>query len=163
VTQRWIPAEPDEAAYPEPPGGGIVVALLGGLATAGSVFLVFAPPLVLVWLAIAAILTGAIVRRGIHVLTATVAAITPAIVTFVSAQCLTGMWGWLIAGLVLMATLLLVGTPIGFGIGRLLRSRIARAYVMIRGVLAVTAVLSLAGWVVVIANALVPGECPPPP
>lgn len=162
VTQRWIQAEPDEAAFPEPPGGGIIVAALGGLATAGSVFLVFAPPLVLVWLAVASILTGAAVRRGVHFVTTTIAAFAPVAVTFVSAQCLTGMWGWLIAGLVLFAVMLLVGTPIGFGLGRLLRGQISRAFVVVRGVLAVTALLSLAGWIVVIVNVLVPGECPPP-
>jgi hypothetical protein len=156
------PVEPDEAAFPEPPGGGIAVAIMGGLAAAGSVFLVFAPPLVLVWLAVAAILTGIATRRGVHFVTATFTAVAPAVATFVTAQCLTGVWGWLLAALVLFAALLLVGTPVAFGIGRLLRSRLARWYVGIRSILLVTGVLSAIGWAIVIGNALVPGECPAP-
>ncbi len=154
--------EPDEAAFPDPPGGGFAVAIAGGLSAAGSVFLVFAPPLVAVWLVAAAILAGVATRRGVHFVTATFAAIAPAIATFFSAQCLTGVWGWLLAGLVLFAALLLVGTPVGFGIGRLLRPRLARWYVAIRAVLFVTAVLSVIAWAIVIANALMPGECPAP-
>jgi hypothetical protein len=135
---------------------------MGGLSAAGSVFLVFAPPLILAWLAVSTILTGAATRRGVHFVTATFAAIAPVIATFFTAQCLTGSWGWLLAALVLFAALLLVATPVGFGIGRLLRSRLARWYVAIRAVLLVTAVLSAIGWGIVIANALVPGECPAP-
>lgn len=157
------PAEPDEAAYPEPPGGGIAVALLGGLAASGSVFLVFAPPLVLVWLAVVTILTGASTRRGVHFVTATVGAIAPAIATFFAAQCLTGVWGWMMAGLVLFTALLLVGTPAGFGIGRLLRSRLAGWYFAIRSIVIMTGVLSAIAWGLVIGSALMPGECPTPP
>jgi hypothetical protein len=118
------------------------------------------PPLVPVWLVVATILTGVATRRGVHFVTTTFAAIAPLVATFFTAQCLTGFWGWLLAGLVLFAALLLVGTPVGFGIGRLLRSRLARWYVAIRSVLLVTAVLSAIGWALVIANALMPGECP---
>jgi hypothetical protein len=162
MTTSSTTPEPDEAAFPEPPGGGFAVAVMGGLSAAGSLFLVFAPPLVLAWLAVAAILTGAAVRRGTHVVTVTVAAIAPAVATFVVAQCLTGMWGWLLAGIVVLAVLLLLGTPIGFGIGRLLRSRLAGGYTIIRAILLVTAFLSALGWGLVIGNALAPGVCPAP-
>ena len=165
MTTQWSTIrepEPDEAAFPDPPGGGVLLALAGGLSAAGSMFLVFAPPRVLAWLAVAAVLTGIGVRRGTHFLTATLAAVAPAALTFAVAQCLTGPWGWLLAGIVLFAALVLVGTPLGFGIGRLLRSRLARWYGIIRWVLLVTAVLSGIGWGIVIGNALVPGTCPPP-
>ena len=136
---------------------------MGGLSAAGSVFLVFAPPLVPVWLVTAAILTGIATRRGVHFVTATFAAIAPAVITFFTAQCLTGYWGWLLAALVLFAALLLIGTPIGFGIGRLLRGRLAGRYVVIRAILLVTAILSAIGWGIVIGNAILPGACPAGP
>jgi hypothetical protein len=165
MATQWttLDREPDEAAFPEPPGGGIAVALMGGLSAAGSVFLAFAPPLVPVWLVVAAILTGAATRRGVHFVTATFAAIAPAVITFFTAQCLTGYWGWLLAALVLFAAMLLVGTPVGFGIGRLLRGRLAGRYTVIRPILLVTAILSILGWGIVIANAIAPGECPAGP
>jgi hypothetical protein len=165
MTTQWttLDREPDEAAFPEPPGGGIAIALLGGLSAAGSVFLVFAPPLVPVWLTVAAILTGVATRRGVHFVTTTFAAIAPVIVTFFTAQCLTGYWGWLLAALVLFAAMLLLGTPIGFGIGRLLRERFAGGYLVIRAILLVTATLSAIGWGIVIGNAIVPGACPAGP
>jgi hypothetical protein len=162
MSTTWPTAdgESDEAAFPDPPGGGILVAIAGGLSAAGAMFLVFAAPLVFVWLVVAAILTGIATRRAIHLVTATVAAIAPAAATFVFVQCLTGAWGWLLAGIVLFAAICVVGVPLGFAVGRLLRGRLARWYPGIRGVLVVTAVLSAIGWAIVIGNAIAPGECP---
>ena len=157
------PSEPDEAEFPEPPGGGLALAATGGLATAGAVFFVWAPPLVLVWLAFASIVTGALVRQGRHVFTVTIAAIAlPLIASFV-ATCLTGIWGWLVVGIFAYAVLLGVGTPIGFAVGRLLRSRLARGFTILRAILLVTAFLAALGWGVVIGNAIMPGSCPTAP
>jgi len=155
-------AIPDEAAFPEPEGGGLALALLGGLAAAGSLFFMALPPLALGWLALATILTGGAVRRGLHVVTVTVAALAPAVATFALVQCVTGAWGWILAGIVLFAGLLLVATPLGFGLGRLLRSRLAGRYRVVRVVLLVTAVLSAVGWGFVIGNAVAPGSCRTP-
>lgn len=163
MTSGLIPREPDEAEFPEPPGGGLAVALTGGLATAGAVFFVWAPPLVIVWLAFASVVSGITVRQGRHVFTTTIAAVALPMVASFGATCLSGMWGWLVVGIFVYAVLLAIGTPIGFGIGRLLRPRLAGGYPIFRAILVLTAVLSALGWGVVIGNALMPGSCPPAP
>ena len=163
MTTRWTTpdGEPDEAEFPDYPGGGIAVAVAGGLSAAGAIFLAFAGPLVVVWLVAAALLTGVAVRRAIHLVTATAAAILPAIATFTFVQCLTGAWGWVLAGIVLFAGISILAVPLGFAIGRLARSRLVRWYVPIRGILVISAIVSAIGWAIVIANAIFPGECPP--
>ena len=119
MTSSLIPREPDGAEFPEPPGGGLALAVTGGLATAGAVFLIWAPLLVLVWIAVASILTGIVVRQGRHVFTITMAAVVLPLATSFLATCLTGMWGWLVVGVFVYALLLAVATPVGFAIGRL--------------------------------------------
>jgi MFS family permease len=163
MTSALIPKEPDDAEFPEPPGGGLAVAATGGLATAGAVFFVWAPLLVLVWLAVASIATGIVVRQGRHVFTATIAAVALPIVASFAATCLSGMWGWLVVGIFVYAVLLAIATPIGFGIGRLLRPRLASRYAILRGTLLLSGFLAAVGWGIVIGNALMPGSCPPAP
>jgi hypothetical protein len=161
-----LPAdEADEPAFPEPPGGGFVLAVLGGLAAGGSILVfLFVPMAALVVLPLAAILTGAAVTQGRHVFTTTIAAVLPAVVTAFSATCLTGFWGWLAVGIVILAAVVAVVTPIGFGIGRLVRRTLGeRGYLVIRAVLVVAGMLSLLAWAMAIANAVAPGECPPAP
>jgi len=155
------PREPDEAAFPEPPGGGVAIAVVGGISASGAVFLVFVPPLVIAWLLIAAVLAGIAVRRTLHVATATLAALTPSVACLILVQCLTGAWAWLLAGIILFTVVTIVGVPVGFGIGRLLRNGLANGYPVIRVVLVATAILAVVGWLVVIANALMPGSCTP--
>jgi len=162
MTTTLIPKEPDEAEFPEPPGGGLALAMTGGLATAGAVFLIWAPPLVFVWIAVASILTGAVVRQGRHVFTITMAAVVLPLATSFLATCLTGMWGWLVVGIFVYAVLLAVATPVGFAIGRLLRSRLIRGYTIIRAILLLTAFLAAVGWGIVLGNAMLPGSCPAP-
>jgi MFS family permease len=157
-----IPKEPDEAEFPEPPGGGLALALTGGLATAGAVFLIWAPLLVFVWLAVASILTGASVRQGRHVFTVTIAAVVLPLVASFVATCLTGMWGWLVIGIFVYAVLLAIATPVGFAIGRLLRPRLTRRFTIIRAILLVTGFLAAVGWGIVIGNAILPASCPAP-
>ncbi|HET7828857.1 MAG TPA: hypothetical protein VFL03_04805 [Candidatus Limnocylindrales bacterium] len=163
MTSGLIPREPDEPEFPEPPGGGLAVAATGGLATAGAVFFVWAPILVIVWLAFASIVTGIVVRQGRHVFTTTIAAVALPIVASFAATCLTGMWGWLVVGIFVYAVLLAIGTPIGFGIGRLLRPRLASGFTIFRAILLLTGFLAAVGWGVVIGNAMMPGSCPPAP
>jgi hypothetical protein len=158
-----IPREPDDAEFPEPPGGGLAVALTGGLATAGAVFFVWAPLLVIAWLAFASIVTGIVVRQGRHVFTTTIAAIVLPLVASLVATCLTGMWAWLVVGIFAYAILLAIATPIGFGVGRLLRPRLANGYTIFRAILLVTGFLAALGWGIVIGNAVMPGSCPPAP
>ena len=157
-----IPKEPDEAEFPEPPGGGLALAATGGLATAGAVFLIWAPLLIIVWIAVASILTGIVVRQGRHVFTITIAAVVLPLATSFLATCLTGMWGWLVVGIFVYAVLLAVATPVGFAIGRLLRARLIGGYRIIRAILLVTAFLAAIGWGIVIGNAILPGSCPAP-
>jgi hypothetical protein len=162
MTSSLIPREPDEAEFPEPPGGGLAVAITGGLATAGGAFLIWAPPLILVWIAAASILTGVVVRQGRHVFTITMAAVALPLATSFMATCLTGMWGWVVVGVFVYAVLLAVATPVGFAIGRLLRSRLIRGYTIIRAILLLVAFLAAVGWGIVIGNAILPGSCPAP-
>jgi hypothetical protein len=156
--------EPDEAAYPDLPGGGLVVAAFGGLAVAGAVLLVlFVPPLAVAMLATAAILTGAAVRQARHVITTTLAAVALPVLTSFAATCVTGVWGWLVVGIFLAAAVLLVVTPVAFGVGRLLRSRVGpRGYPVLRVVLVAAGLLGAVGWIVVLRDAALPGYCPPP-
>ena len=162
MTSSLIPREPDEAEFPEPPGGGLAVAITGGLATAGGAFLIWAPPLILVWIAAASILTGVVVRQGRHVFTITMAAVALPLATSFMATCLTGMWGWVVVGVFVYAVLLAVTTPVRFAIGRLLRSRLIRGYTIIRAILLLVAFLAAVGWGIVIGNAILPGSCPAP-
>lgn len=162
MTSGLIPKEPDEAEFPDPAGGGLALAVTGGLATAGAVFFVWAPLLVLVWLAFASIVTGIVVRQGRHAFTVTIAAVVLPLITSFVATCLTGMWGWLVIGIFVYAVLLAIATPIGFGIGRLLRPRLANGYTIFRAILLLSAFLSALGWGIVIGNAILPGSCPPP-
>jgi hypothetical protein len=156
------PGEPDEAEFPEPPGGGLALAMTGGLATAGAVFLIWAPVLIVVWVAFASILTGVVVSQARHVFTITIAAVVLPLATSFLATCLTGMWGWLVVGIFVYAVLLAVATPVGFGIGRLLRPRMIGGYRIIRAILLITAFLAAVGWGIVIGNAILPGSCPAP-
>lgn len=163
MTSGLIPHEPDDAEFPEAPGGGLALAVTGGLATAGAVFFVWAPLLVIVWLAFASIVTGIVVRQGRHVLTITATAVTlPLIASFV-ATCLTGMWGWLVIGIFVYAVLLAIATPVGFAIGRVLRPRLAGGFTIFRAILVLTGFLAALGWGIVIGNAVMPGTCPPAP
>jgi len=162
MTSSLIPREPDEAEFPEPPGGGLALAVTGGLATAGAVFLIWAPLLVLVWIAVASILTGIVVRQGRHVFTITMAAVVLPLATSFLATCLTGVWGWLVVGVFVYALLLGVATPVGFAIGRLLRTRLIGGYTIIRAILLLTAFLATVGWGIAIGNAILPGSCPAP-
>jgi hypothetical protein len=162
MTSSLIRNEPDEAESSEPRGGGLALALTGGLATAGAAFLIWAPLLVFVWIAVASILTGVVVRQGRHVLTITFAAVVLPLATSFLATCLAGMWGWLVVGIFVYAVLLAVATPVGFAIGRLLRPRLVGGYTIIRAILLVTAFLAAVGWGIVIGNAILPGSCPAP-
>ena len=162
MTGSLIPKEPDEAEFPEPPGGGLALAVTGGLATAGAVFLIWAPLLVIGWIAVASILTGVVVRQGRHVFTVTVAAVVLPLATSFLATCLTGMWGWIVVGVFVYAVLLAIAAPVGFAIGRLVRSRLIGGYTIIRAILLLTAFLAALGWGIVIGNAILPGSCPAP-
>jgi hypothetical protein len=163
MTSGLIPREPDEAEFPEHPGGGLALAVTGGLATAGAVFFVWVPLLVIVWLAFASIVTGIVVRQGRHVFTITIAAVALPLVASFVATCLTGMWGWLVVGIFVYAVLLAIATPVGFAIGRLLRERLANGFTIFRAILVVTGFLAALGWGIVIGNAILPGACPPAP
>ena len=162
MTSSLFPEEPDEAEFPEPRGGGLALAVTGGLATAGAVFLIWAPLLVFVWIAVASIFTGVVVRQGRHVLTITMAAVVLPLATSFVATCLTGMWGWLVVGIFVYAVLLAVAAPVGFAVGRLLRSRLIGGYTIIRAILLLGAFLAAVGWGIVIGNAILPGACPAP-
>jgi hypothetical protein len=159
------PGEPDEAAFPEPPGGGILLALAAGVAASGAVLLlVLAPPLAVVWLALAAIGAGIALARGLYVIPLAAAAVAPALVTPALATCLTGYWGFLAPVLVALGAALVVLVPVGFGVGRLLRRRAAgRLFPVLRVVLVLGAALAALGWGILIADALDPGVCPPGP
>jgi hypothetical protein len=162
MNESVIPKEPDDAEFPEPPGGGLALAVTGGLAAAGAAFLVWAPLPFFVWLAVASILTGVSVRQGRHVFTVTIAAVVLPLVASFVATCLTGMWGWLVIGIFVYAVLLAIATPVGFAIGRLLRPRLARGFTITRAILLVTGVLAAIGWGIVIGFAILPGACPAP-
>jgi hypothetical protein len=161
---RSAASDDDEPAFPELRGGGIALAVVGGIAASAAVpLLLIVLPLAVVWVGIAAILAGAAVKRGVHVVTTTVAAIVLPFVTPMLATCLSGYWGFLAPLLVILGGLVLLVTPLGFGIGRLVRARLAGAYALIRGILVVGASLGLIGWGILIADALNPGSCPVAP
>jgi hypothetical protein len=164
TAERFIPLEPDDAANPEPTGGGFAVALLGGFAASGAVLLlVVAAPLAIAWLGVATILAGAAVQRAANIVTVTAAAAALPLITPLFATCLTGYWGFFIPVLLALGVSLAVVTPAGFAVGRLLRPRLVRAYTLMRALLAIGGLLSLAGWAFLIADAINPGTCPPAP
>jgi hypothetical protein len=73
------------------------------------------------------------------------------------------MWGWLVVGIFVYAVLLAIATPVGFGIGRILRPRLANGFTILRAILVLTGFLAAVGWGIVIGNAVMPGACPPAP
>ena len=161
ATPPLPPPSRSESAPRPVPGGGFIVALLAGLAISGSILLLFIPPLGVAWAVIAGILAGATVRQARHVITVTLASVALPVVTSFLATCLTGVWGWLVVGIFVAAVLLLVATPIAFGIGRLVRPRIGRAYPVLVATLVVGGVLGALGWSLAMADAVAPASCPP--
>ena len=146
------------------PDGGFLVALLAGLAISGSIILLLFPPLGIAWALIGGVLAGMVVRQARHVITVTVAALAVPVVTPFLATCLTGVWGWLVVGILASAFLLLVVTPGMFLLGRALRPRMsASAYPVLAGLLVFGGVMAVLGWILVMLDAANPGTCPPGP
>jgi hypothetical protein len=158
------PPSPAEAAPRPVPGVGFLVALLGGLAASGGIILLLIPPLGIAVALLAGVLSGIAVRQARHVITVTVAAVALPFATPFLATCLTGVWGWLVVGIILAAVLLLIATPVAFVIGRAIKPRVgASSYPVLSGLLVVGGVLSILGWILVMLDAINPGTCPPGP
>jgi hypothetical protein len=146
------------------PGGGFLVALLAGLAASGGIILLLVPPLGIACALLAGVFAGIVVQRARHVVTVTAAAVALPLATPFLATCLTGVWGWLVVGIILAAVLLLIATPLAFLVGRLLRPRVAPGgRPVLSGILAAGGVLAILGWILVMADAIAPGTCPPGP